>query len=179
MSNRRKYATKYKESRNDHLFRRVTLTVLYLDCDPLIVGQEVQLLTLKSEHKCSIKTTFCNICKKITNYELFPPTNLICGCRPTESFVVYKPGHAGVFSAHRTAGLFGPQLDGPESEILGVKHQQLLTAGRWDGPVKGKVVKKVQRIAKQLFFFVQSERGNLREFWWGKEQCKVSPSDTS
>ncbi|TNN83061.1 hypothetical protein EYF80_006668 [Liparis tanakae] len=58
-------------------------------------------------------------------------TNLIGGSRPTESLVVHQLGHTGLLSAHRTAGLLGPQLDGPESGVLSVKHHQLLAAGSW------------------------------------------------
>jgi len=62
---------------------------------------------------------------------LSPMTNLIGGSGPTESLVVHQLGHAGLLSAHCTAGLLGPQLDGPESGVLSVKHQQLLAAGSW------------------------------------------------
>lgn len=61
-------------------------------------------------------------------------TNLICGSRPAEGLVVHQPGYAGVLSAHRAAGLLGPQLDGPEPGILTVKHHQLLAAGSWHDP---------------------------------------------
>lgn len=65
-------------------------------------------------------------------------TNLICGSSPTESLVVHQLGYTGVFSAHYTAGLLGPQFDGPESGILSVKHHQLLATGSCHTPVKEK-----------------------------------------
>ncbi len=58
-------------------------------------------------------------------------TNLICGGGPTESLIVHQLGYTGVLPTHCTAGLLGSQLDGPESCILSIKHNQLLAAGSW------------------------------------------------
>lgn len=70
-------------------------------------------------------------------------TNLICGGRPTEALVVHQLGYAGVLSAHRAAGLLGPQLDGPESGILSIKHHQLLTAGSWNAWSRMSLLKSI------------------------------------
>lgn len=56
-------------------------------------------------------------------------TNLIRGSGPTKSLVVHQLGHTGLSSTYCTAGLLGPQLNGPEFGILSVKHHQLLAAG--------------------------------------------------
>lgn len=56
-------------------------------------------------------------------------SNLICGSSPAESLVVHQLGYAGRLSAHSTAGLLWPQLNGPEFGILSVKHHQLLPTG--------------------------------------------------
>lgn len=56
-------------------------------------------------------------------------TDLICGSSPTESLVVHQLGYTGLLSTHCTAGLLGPQLNGPEFGILSVKHHQLLSTG--------------------------------------------------
>lgn len=55
--------------------------------------------------------------------------NLICGSSPAESLVVHQLGYTGLLSTHSTAGLFWPQLNGPEFGILSVKHHQLLPTG--------------------------------------------------
>lgn len=70
--------------------------------------------------------------------------DLICGSRPTELLIVHKVCDSGVLSTHSTAGLLGPQPDGPELGILGVKHQQLLTTGSCHTRSR-KLVKYIQK----------------------------------
>lgn len=55
--------------------------------------------------------------------------DLVCGSGAAESLVVQQLGHAGVLPTHGTAGLLGPQLDGPESGAVSIKQHQLLAAG--------------------------------------------------
>lgn len=65
----------------------------------------------------------------MTPWDLPIVSNLICGSSPAESLIVHQLGYGGCLSAHSTAGLLWPQLNGPEFGILSVKHHQLLPTG--------------------------------------------------
>ena len=75
----------------------------------------------------------CHI--QLHQFHLSWPT-LSVGGRPTEALIVHELGHTGLVSTHGAASLLGPQLYGPESGVLSVKHHQRLAAGSWKAQSK-------------------------------------------